>query len=699
MIRIEEAQLHAFGKFHGKKICFSDGLQIFYGANEAGKSTLQLFLKVMLYGLPNQRKSTALLLRDRERMIPWGEKFAEGSLLLTFDNKRVEIYRRFGKTTAGDKLEVRDAHTGESLPEFAGEEPGVILFGISAEMFEKTFWVRQDSPFPIGSDEELSRRLMNLRDTGEEEVSAQGTLKQLEQEAKLLRAKDKRGTAGLLDTLYQEREKKVQQRFALLSQRTQRQDAQTRREAAEQRLKEAQDAAKELKQLEEKKAILQKAEGKRAKWEEARRLQQLIEDAKHNEAYLRFASLTDETLEKAETIKRNLETLDQTAQIGYDKNVLMCNLAKQEKKKRNGIACVAGGAIAVLLALILGVLRIPFWLGILLGGILVGVLLMLVGGMLWKKADRMGKVLANEQQNAEQEELQKNKDRVDLENALKQILEAFSCENVEALRQGKTLCQKTILEAESYQKAYETLLAGEDIPALRQEMEQLPERTEEDAQLLRRDIAKELHQNQEIQMDALSELKDLEGRLSYVFHEGVNPADVEAEILQIDKEIAEGEEKLRAVALATKVFQKVYEIRKSDFTPEVNEKVNQFLDILSSGKYQDVRVADSYRMRIGRDGAEMVEAEYFSRGTYEQMYLALRLSLGSLIGDGSEPLFLDDVLTSYDDTRAKCAVQLLSTLGKDRQVFLFTCHERVKDFGQACAAKINALEEEMEYGC
>ena len=95
----------------------------------------------------------------------------------------------------------------------------------------------------------------------------------------------------------------------------------------------------------------------------------------------------------------------------------------------------------------------------------------------------------------------------------------------------------------------------------------------------------------------------------------------------------------------------------------------------------------------------MVEAEYFSRGTYEQMYLALRLSLGSLIGDGSEPLFLDDVLTSYDDTRAKCAVQLLSTLGKDRQVFLFTCHERVKDFGQACAAKINALEEEMEYGC
>ena len=152
MLQLKEAQLTAFGKFHDTKIVFTEGLQIFYGANEAGKSTLQLFIRAMLYGVSNQRKTATMLLRDRERMIPWGDKCAEGVLKLELDGKQMEIYRRFGKTPAGDKTELRDTITGEPVAGYDTDTLGEQLLGISAEVFEKTFWVRQDTAFPIGTD-------------------------------------------------------------------------------------------------------------------------------------------------------------------------------------------------------------------------------------------------------------------------------------------------------------------------------------------------------------------------------------------------------------------------------------------------------------------------------------------------------------------------------------------------------------------
>ena len=219
--------------------------------------------------------------------------------------------------------------------------------------------------------------------------------------------------------------------------------------------------------------------------------------------------------------------------------------------------------------------------------------------------------------------------------------------------------------------------------------------TQTEEQLLTRNLTEEIRRNQDMRMDALREIKEIEGKLSYVYHGGKNPADTEAEIRYLEEAILEAQMKLKAIELAAKVFSKVSEERKNNFAPQVNAKVNQFIDVLSSGKYKDVRVSDSYLMRLGGNGQTM-EAEYVSRGTYEQIYFALRLALGELIGDGTEPLFLDDFLTSYDDIRAKNAMKLLKELSEKRQIFLFTCHSRIKEFGQEFSAIINDLEEEIK---
>lgn len=693
MVRLKEAQLNAFGKFIKKKISLADGLQVFYGDNEAGKSTLQLFIKTMLYGISNQRKSASVVLRDRERMIPWGEKYAEGILKLTADGKQIEIYRRIGKTPAGDKLEVMDALTGEVLSEFSGTEPGDVLFGIPVEVFEKTFWIRQGSSFPVGTDEELSRRLMNLQTTGAEEISYDATKEALEQIRKSLRAKDKRGVPGILDTLYQEKDAKTQERFQLLSQREQRKADKERYEAAKLQLKSAQKTGDELTRLMEKQQQLQKMQAQHAKLREAKRLEQLIKQIEESERNQIFQSLTDAMLQEAENAKRRIETLDQMSEIGYDKGELEKKIRKRARQTKTGKLLLGIGAMLLLLSLILGVARIPLWYLYLGCGSFFALATGLSGAWIFKTTKTALFELYQEQSRIQEEETNRQEDLKVQSELLSDILEQFSCKTVEELRQGSEDARKAKLEAESYKNAYHLLLNDDDLNM------QLEELTEDDKALLQRNLAEELQRNQEQKMEILRVMKDFEGKLSYVYQGGRNPADVEAELSQIDEQIVKAQTRLKAIELAQQVFQKVYEERKTEFAPQVNAKVNEFLDILLSGKYQDVRVSDSYRMRIGADNGKSVEAEYVSSGTYEQIYFALRLALGELIGNGKEPLFLDDFLVNYDDLRAKKAVTLLKELSQTRQIFLFTCHQRVCEFAQEVSAVINDLEEEIEDVC
>jgi uncharacterized protein YhaN len=70
-----------------------------------------------------------------------------------------------------------------------------------------------------------------------------------------------------------------------------------------------------------------------------------------------------------------------------------------------------------------------------------------------------------------------------------------------------------------------------------------------------------------------------------------------------------------------------------------------------------------------------------SRGTLDQLYLSLRLALVDHLESGGEPLplFLDEVFAHWDEERTGRGLDILQRIAKTRQVFLFTCHERLRD--------------------
>ena len=56
---LNELTIRGFGKFHDRTFTFSDGINILYGKNESGKSTLHSFLRAMLFGMERARGRAA----------------------------------------------------------------------------------------------------------------------------------------------------------------------------------------------------------------------------------------------------------------------------------------------------------------------------------------------------------------------------------------------------------------------------------------------------------------------------------------------------------------------------------------------------------------------------------------------------------------------------------------------------------------
>jgi uncharacterized protein YhaN len=83
-----------------------------------------------------------------------------------------------------------------------------------------------------------------------------------------------------------------------------------------------------------------------------------------------------------------------------------------------------------------------------------------------------------------------------------------------------------------------------------------------------------------------------------------------------------------------------------------------------------------------------------SEGTLDQLYLALRLASLARHGVGAEriPLVADDLLASFDDVRARAALQVLRRFGEGNQTILFTHHGHIAAMAVEAGASLHHLE-------
>ncbi|MCC8193181.1 MAG: hypothetical protein LIP28_00830, partial [Deltaproteobacteria bacterium] len=106
----------------------------------------------------------------------------------------------------------------------------------------------------------------------------------------------------------------------------------------------------------------------------------------------------------------------------------------------------------------------------------------------------------------------------------------------------------------------------------------------------------------------------------------------------------------------------------------------EIFSAITEGAYSGITVSlsDESIGAVMRDGGVKNPETELSRGTREQLYLALRLAYVLDHGAQAEklPVVMDDILVNFDDGRARNTAAALASFSRNHQVLFFTCHER-----------------------
>ena len=69
---IKKLQVNNFGKLKNKEISLKSGINVIYGENESGKSTLLDFITSMLYGIDKNKNGKEI--SNYDKYTPWSER-------------------------------------------------------------------------------------------------------------------------------------------------------------------------------------------------------------------------------------------------------------------------------------------------------------------------------------------------------------------------------------------------------------------------------------------------------------------------------------------------------------------------------------------------------------------------------------------------------------------------------------------------
>lgn len=672
-VTIKELNLKSFGKFKDFKLKLHDGLNIIFGDNEAGKTTIQLFIKTMFYGFQKQSRRTGLT--DRERARPWDGSACSGSIVFYDGAREIEIVRKFGKTKSGDKVEAFDTVTGERIPEYSVNEPGKAIFDMSCGMFEKTIWIKQGGVPISGRDDEIINKLINLSETGADDVSVSKAFDKLKSQRVGLKADGRIRKPGVIDSLEEKRR-------TLKAEALREEDIKRQIESCQKRI----DALKNENVILESRAneikVRVKADKDREKVDRAEKLSQCIKKKKtllNTKAYRNMQGISKDEVDEINELSDKLES-----RAGAVDELESDEIFKL-REKRNGLKTIGRfGLIFIALGLVLlitsgqivsaaeiaATVKTAFYvLGIAV--LALGAGLSIYVGFYGRKLKRLIRLAQLDFEDGKAE-FSAETDR--LKKELRDRLAEFGCEDIDEFGIMYGEYRRTASELEALDNVYRAFLGSDEIHKLLEEAAELKNSNSIDttkpapanADGLLEDIQRRIAENND-------NISKIENKVGYEYRSKNNLADIRSEIESVENGIRSAYDELEAVKLAEDVLSEAYNTVKSDFTPYVNAEAKKIIMRLTNGKYNDIRVSDGFDVMISDSDRYHVEAEYMSMGTYEQIYFALRMAVAKLTSGEDCMMFFDDIFMTFDDGRAYEALKYICGEAKTRQILLFTC--------------------------
>lgn len=671
-MRIDKVEIDGFGKLNNVSFEFSDGVNLIYGENESGKSTLCEFILASFYGLPNESKKTQDDITPRKKYRPWNTECFGGRVYFTDDSGRnLVIERSFKGTKRGDKAVLRDADSWQELDN--SDDLGVKIFGLSREAFLKTLYVKSFGADNLKSDDgELMSRLSNLETGADEDVSYSKIINSMEKEIYSLKTKTGRG--GKISVL----EDKITALNSELSMasatydslKAEEENARTLKETAQ---KKEQEADKLTKKYEL--ALAHERYKKDKKITESKAaIEEQLKNARKN---LEELSIREEKLDSEVSISVTAEEISRARELETKKLIAKDRVEALEKTQTEAKKSKK------LLGIVLGILGIA---GILTGvfvsyiAIIAGLAMLVCGGAVLILDSKNAKESIVKAENF----TQAKREFEDIAAELDKIFKPYGVKTSDELsaifmnsksKEDKKAelikkRQECMAEIENLQKSIPDTSGEEEYP------QEVMEYSGESSQEIFAKINALKSESRQMQETA----SEISVKIARKTAEVRNCADIEAELSETVSEREEAEKRYTALCRAAKWLFMAHGEIKNNFAPRLNQKASQMLSHLTKNKYSDIRANDNFCINLKSTGGEIVEAGYMSRGTYDLLYIALRFASMSVLTDGNIPtVILDDAFSQFDDTRLLAAVDMIKDFDDFSQVLLFTCHENYKE--------------------
>ena len=170
---LRSLQIGGFGRLTDRRFDFSTGLNVVYGPNESGKSTLAAAIVATLYGVE----------RKKEAWRPWSGSTYAATLVYRLGNgEQIEVQRDFDRDAKG--LRVYDRSGNEISAKFDGPKvvPGEAHLGVPLDVFLNAACVKQQA---IAIDDgkaagPIAAHLARALDGGPREDAASGAIARLD---------------------------------------------------------------------------------------------------------------------------------------------------------------------------------------------------------------------------------------------------------------------------------------------------------------------------------------------------------------------------------------------------------------------------------------------------------------------------------------------------------------------------------------
>lgn len=653
-MKINKIKINSYGKLKEKEIKLKDGINIIYGKNESGKSTLLNFIVNSFYGISKNKKGKEY--SDVEKYTPWlGEEFS-GKLEYELNNKnKYEIYRDFKKKNPKIFNEnMEDISKEFNIDKSKGNEFFYEQTKVDEELFLSTVVVGQQE-VKLGKQEQniLVQKIANLVGTGDDNVSYKRAIDRINR-----RLLDEIGTQ-------RSREKPIN----IIN--------------------------KKIEDLEQKKQELEKYEDIKYEIEENKnKLEEEISDLNNKNNLLKEIKIINEKekIEKEKIkIKENIkkENIEKIKLIkekinkikNENKNIFEINNEKtKNNKKINNEKNKLNKKIIIIFIFLLIINFLQF---IFIKNKLINYIFLLTVPMtliyfiisknkLNKKIKKQKNIDENNLKNIEKINLKIN----NLNNEINLLEKNNNNLEKEINNLKSNLNLKINLEKEKIKNKYLNKIEKSEIinfinlENINYEIEKLQNEIN----------------NKKIRLHTLElDQKNIEPKLD-------NLSKIEEELVNNNERMSTLNKLNLSFELAKEILAESYEEMRNTVTPKFTQELSKNISEITEKKYSKIMFNDEQGLIVELESGNYVPASKLSIGTIDQLYLSLRLSMIDELSEENLPIILDEAFAYYDTERLTNILKYLDEKYKTHQIILFTCTNREKEILEKIKVPYNLIE-------